>query len=342
MSEDDYVSAVTRLFDTYQRTVQAIVCLKSALCWDDDAHMSRDECVFASGRRMTPAGSGDLTPDVVVQFSRENGLVGEVKLTASSDIDFANAESQIKSYDQDLTGWWTDNEAIDEHQLACVVDDAHVGAAMRRFGAGEGFDREFILLSAAVQRAASEFLKFELRTGTFVEERLTAKFDPNTLIPLEKVWTIDEKKFCDDPPPCPEYTMVVLWFYYFPTLRDGETRLARHDDTQVEQLRVDVCEARDFLRRAFSVCGSSEAEPRQPSVPRKDWVAQALDHLVAIGRGDADPSDPDVYWMAYNPAAHATDLEDFARQVYRNCPPPWAQPERQQARQQSLPLDGDQ
>ncbi len=338
MTEEEYLSAVKRRCDTYERTVQAIGCLKSALCWDDETRMYREECKFASGRRMTPIDSDDLTPDIVVQFGPEHGLVGEVKLTASSEIDFENAETQIKSYDQDLCGWWTDSETIHDHQVACVVDDAHVGPAMRRFGAGEAFDRAFILLSAAVIRAASEFLKFELRIGMFIEERLATKFDPNTLIPLERVWIIEEKKFCDDPPPCPEYTMYVLWFYYFLTLRGGETRLARHDDVQVEQVRVDALEARDFLHQAFSVCGSADAEPRQPSVPRKDWITEALDHFVAIGRGDADATNPDVFWITYNPAAHATDLDDFARQVYRNCPPEWAQDEPREDPQQSLTL----
>jgi len=338
MTEQEYLSAVKRRYDTYERTVQAIVCLRSALCWDDQTRDYPEECKFASGRRMTPIDSDDLTPDIVVQFGPEHGLVGEIKLTASSDTDFGNAEAQVRAYDQDLRGWWTEDESVSRHQVACIVDEAHVGPAMRWFHACPDFQRPFLLLSGALIRNADEFFAFELRIGRFAEERLNAKFDPNTLIPLERVWAIDEKKYCDDRPSCPEYTMVVLWYYYFPTLREAETRTISRDGAQVHQLRVDVGKACDFLRQAFSVCGCAPVEPRQPSVPRKDWIREALAHFVAIDRADKDESQSEVYWVSYNPAAHATDLEDFARQVHRNCPPEWAQDEPGEDPQQSLAL----
>ncbi|MFW5868163.1 MAG: hypothetical protein ACOCX2_10130 [Armatimonadota bacterium] len=327
MTEQQYVDAVKRRSDEYGRNIQAVVCLRSALCWDDAGRCYSEGSFFACGRRMSPQAGPNLTPDFVVQFSPALGRVGELKRTASSDDDFRNAEDQLRRYDRPLSGWWTDVATVDQHQLACVVPHAHVGAAERWYDAADPFERDLLLISACLTRNGEEFFMFELRRGRFRHELLRDKFDPNTLVPMERVWVPDEKKFSDDPPPCPEYTMFVLWAYYFPLLRESEKRVVIRGGSEVRETRVDLAETRSYLRSAYSVCGGPDTGPRQPEVPRMQWLREAMQHFVAVGRAMDDPEHSDIYWVAYNPAARATNLDDFARQVYRECPPDWAEVE---------------
>lgn len=342
VTEEEYVRTVRERIDAYERTVQALVCFRSAMCWDDDRHSYREDNHFGVGRRMDREAEQEhpLTPDVVVQFEGETGLVAEMKLTASSDQDFKKAEAQVMKYDQELEGWWTENQLIASHQVACVVPDSHVSAAMQFFRDAGPFDRGFLLVSAGRDDASIEsFMQFERRQGAFAVERLNEKFGPRTPpIPLEKAMPqFGIAIFYDAEPPCVEHTMFVLWSRYFPHTDRFDTRLEPRGSRAREQIQVELDDACRFLRERFSVCsitGNGE-DPRQPSVPEKEWVRKAMDHFVEIGRADHDQEDRDVFWVSFSLAAFGTDLEDFAKQVYRHFPPDWALPEESP----QLPID---
>ena len=317
MTEDEYVKQVEREADTYDRTIQALVCLDSALRYDDEARRYRPASDAFQGRRMTRAG-GDVTPDLVVQFSDASGIVNEVKLTASTNVDFKNAEAQVRNYDDDLAGWDTPDETIDCYDVCLLVDYVASGSAREFFEAAQDtspYDHPFILLSAVRNDMLDSFLALETRLGGFSNAMVQAKFNKGEgvlPIPLERLSKIfGYVKFYDAKPQCIEYVMDVLWSKYFTT--DLPTRMIARDEKQITQKRVDPRLAAEWLRPSY---GLFQGETRSPEIPQADWIREALDRFVLIGRAQHDDANG-VFWVEYSSRARTANLKGFAKQVYR-------------------------
>ena len=317
MSEDEYVDQVVKQIDSYTRTIEALVCLDSALRYDDEIRgYLPGSCVF-QGRHMTASGTS-VCPDLVVQLDSAHGIVSEVKLTASTETDFQDAEEQVRQYDIELVGWDTDDETVGQYDICLLVDYSWAGKAGEFFQGTQStrpYGRPFVLLSATRNDLVNSFLTFESRLGGFSDNQVKGKFQKRAgivTVPLEKlVGAFAKIKFYDAKPPHVEHTMDVLWTEYL-TKKDLPARSVVRRGRQVQQKRVEPGGAAEFLRQTYTMF---IGQVRQPTIPQPDWIREALDVFVEINRAERDGATPNVYWV--NSRARTAGLEGFARQVYK-------------------------
>ena len=76
---------------------------------------------MTTSKKNAVSPSTQITPDVVVQDS-EIWILGEITYSLkSSEEGWLEKLRQLKKYDDDITGWWTETEKIDTHDIACLV-----------------------------------------------------------------------------------------------------------------------------------------------------------------------------------------------------------------------------
>ncbi|MDD5242443.1 MAG: hypothetical protein PHU49_00355 [Syntrophorhabdaceae bacterium] len=283
-----YQQEVKEKADSYERTILTIICFDSAVRWDAAVKDYFVGSHFLPCRRLSKVGAnGNVTPDVVVQLSEHNGIVGEVKITASTERDFDRAFEQMQNYDQELKGWRTEDEAVGMHDLALLVDDLERTAAKNYFGS-KSFERNFTLIACAVQRRAKEVCKIEKYYGAFSDERVEQKLAEPVPVPLEElIGQISAVKFYDTPPPT-EYTMNILWMNVFNELKE------RNGERKDKSLTVECKEITRMLCEKFSF---EQQDERQPKIPKEAWVREALDALVSIQYAQKDPVDGNKYYI---------------------------------------------
>jgi hypothetical protein len=261
------------------------------------------------------------TPDVVIQLSQDAGIIGEVKLSASSERDFDRARRQVARYDTDFIGWCTPDGRIARHDLFLLISYTHAIAGEHHFDP-DAYNRPCALLTVTRDDHAHRSYSFEKRRGAFSDQRVQRKFSAVIPVGTEKLTPlVGRYKFYDARPACVEYTMDVLWRHYVSQVRHPEDqRNVTRNGRPVAQRRVELASARHYLQQAYGLVAdglSPEQQNRQPEVPQQSWIKEAMEAFVGIGRAERDRAEDGVYWANYSSRARNADLEGFARQVYR-------------------------
>jgi hypothetical protein len=311
MQIDEYVKKARELSDSYERTIQAIVAFDSAVRYDDKQGSFLEQSFRLPGRKMSKSNSGNddtVTPDIVEQLSSVYGIIGEVKLTASTQQDFEKAEEQIKNYDRDLIGWRTENEKINLHDISLLVNDLKKNIA-QRFFIGKVLQRKLTLIACALQTELKAVYKIEKYYGTFSDARLEEKMRDPIPIPLEKeeiIKAISSIKFYDAEPPI-EYAMNVLWMNIFNEICQQE------GNPSTKAITVRCKEITKMLSERYSF---DQIDARQPKIPREAWIRGALNAFVSIRLAEKDISDTDKYLIKYSHPRKENMIEFFARKNF--------------------------
>lgn len=309
MGIEKYIKQKREEADSYDRTIQTIIAFDSAIRWDDNQAAYLQNSFFFPGRKLTKVQanrSRDLRPDIVMQLSNEYGIIAEIKITASSQQDFENAHEQINKYDDNLIGWKTNDERIELHDLSLLVNDLKRGVAQRYFE-NKTFQRRFNLVACARISESKEYCKIEKYYGSFSDDRIEAKLSDPVPIPLEKILdTISKVKFYDAEPPI-EYTMNVLWMNVFNEFSQREA-----EETKKE-IYVSCSEATELLREKYAF---PQEDTRQPKIPKKDWIRNALDVFVKINYAKRDISDNDKYIVKYSYPKKENMIDFFSRKHF--------------------------
>ncbi|MDP8246725.1 MAG: hypothetical protein P9M00_01170 [Candidatus Tritonobacter lacicola] len=308
MTEADYIKEIREQANSYEHSIQAIISFDSAVRYDDQKKEYVSGSYLSPGRKLNK-GSVDsddqVTPDIVIQLSEDYGIIGEVKITASTNNDFKNASEQMHNYDNELYGWRTEAFKVDSHDLSLLVHDLNRNVA-RRYFEKEQFDKKFNLIACALITRANASYKIEKYFGVFSNERIEKKLEDPVAIPLEKfVKTISEIKFYDVEPPI-EYTMDILWMNLFNEISKEERK--------GKIIEVNCKKATAMLNERFTF---PRIDERQPKVPREAWVRRALDSFVAIGYGEKDHKDNDTYHIRYFYMKKESMLEVFAKKYFQ-------------------------
>lgn len=311
MTEKEYIEQVVRAADTYEQTIQTIICFDAAVRWDDKSKQYAAGSHFMPGRRMSKAGRippDDVTPDVVSQLSDSYGIVGEVKLTASTQQDFDKAFRQVANYDQELVGWITPNEEVALHDISLIVDDFNRNAALRNSDKVK-LTRNLSLVATALELRSRNARKIEKYSGHFSDERLEAKFrDPVPIVLEPLAAKLSSVKFCDANPPSVEYTMNVLWLNAFNELCQQQKR-----GVGWNMVSVNCTKLTQMLHERYAF---PQNDKRQPKLPRKQWVTDALNAFVRIGY--ATRKGEEEYEVQYTPnPRHGSQLAVFAKKVWK-------------------------
>jgi len=112
--------------DDYENTINALLCFISLTTWE--GNQRRPDSYYSFGRRMTTSASNvispnqDITPDSVIQFLDDLGFIVEAKISLPADESlWSGILAQIKKYDDDLIGWWTQDEHINNHNVILLL-----------------------------------------------------------------------------------------------------------------------------------------------------------------------------------------------------------------------------
>ena len=318
MSELDLVVQRRNEVEDYEQTVKALLAFAALVV--HDGKQLRPASAFGFGRRMrTSAGnlvspSSEVTPDLVAQKSSAYGLVAEAKKSLPKDQAlWASTASQIRKYDDDLSGWWTDSGSIGASDTVLLIHISrsrmfvqYLRAMAERDPAALG-PNTCVVEFTGVQEAAFYYL-FRLELGTFQNAELQKQLFESLQVPFEKVLqSFPSIHYYDSEPPL-EVVLTNLWVDVFPSLLEG----TEYDDkTRSRKLRVNVSSLVTEMQAAY---GSGALSQDEGSVvfPRAAWVRKALDSFVRYGLAAPIEGVDGEYFIHYR-AFRDDVLEKFIR-----------------------------
>ena len=264
--------------------------------WDPGKRELRADVSYGIGRRMTTSAenrvspSTEVTPDCVVQLGKEMGFVTEAKLGLPKDENLWDGYIvQMQKYDDDLAGWWTEGERIQQHDVVGLVPLNRAAKFADKLEAGVKDDkwrfvRKVCVVGFIKETRVKEFMTIKKERGELSEHGLEQRLHESRAIPLE-ILIVQGRKFVDHPPPLP-YLLQIMWDDLF-TRYAADASNANSTDSIT--LHLNVKKVTEDLQSYF---GFESRGPRSPEIPRAVWVRKALDALVdfkiatSIGDGE--------------------------------------------------------
>ncbi|MEL7656606.1 MAG: hypothetical protein AAGU75_11935 [Bacillota bacterium] len=253
----------------------------------------RENIHSSIGRRMHYANGKSkrdfCTPDLVIQLDNTEGIIGEAKLLVcqNNQDNWAKYVKQAKRYDNDLVGWWTKDESINQTNLVWITEltfSSKIGDYFKeKIDTGEiKFNRPFAVIEYSKHPKAREFLFLRTRIGD-MPGSISQAFKEGIEIPLETlIFENQEKKFYDAKPSDIEYVMDILWQNFFTkealTNHDGKSRY--DDKEKVWRIPIQLDELTINVQKIYGAVGGVN---REVEYPQKAWIKEALDQFVSIG-----------------------------------------------------------
>lgn len=278
--------------DTYTDAIYAVLTFVNHARWDESARRLRSDIPFGVGRRFTTSAANRLkpsvqvTPDAAVQLNSSAGVIAEAKPGVSRSVEVWKASlKQLEKYDDDLSGWWTEDEKIKSHDIVAIVplprvvnfiDTAH---AELTTGAVK-FDRPLSIVSFTKHSGAeSMYVILRLETtkfGTITDPNLHDKLRRAIPVDWKRLLTIyKDKKFIDAEPEL-VYTLYVLWDFVLSNRAGG-----KEPEAGQPWVGIDV-EVGELTREVQDFYGFRSEGAHAIEVPRVSWIRKALDALVVF------------------------------------------------------------
>jgi hypothetical protein len=282
----------------YRETVQTLLAFAAFVCHTGQA--MREGSRFGFGRRMRTSTKNlvspetDITPDCVTQKHATYGIAAEAKKQISRQRDYWEAHvQQLRKYDDELTGWWTDEEKI-AHSDAILLIHQSRGRDFSRFLQlqKEADDSKVGENTSVVEFNRSDegrpYIFFRREWGSVHDAELAGRLDSGVQVPLDRVLkTFPSVLFYDSPPPL-EDMMRTLWMDSFFSRFDPSTV---DPGTGVASITVGVSEISTELQLAYG-SAALDMDPRSAKFPKDRWVRDALEAFakldMAISVGDGE------------------------------------------------------
>lgn len=330
--------------EDYQSTVHAMLAFSAFVV--HDATTQRPKSHFGFGRRMTTskenvvAPASTITPDIVAQKSESYGVVAEVKRSLPADRTKWPAHvGQIRKYDDNLTGWWTDGERIAASDTTLLLHQTRSRAFIsvlederKKDARAVGSRTSVIEFNRSDERQVNYF--FRLEWGEVRDADLAGRLKEGVAVPIDKVIrTFANVKFYDADPPI-HSLLALLWIDYFAPLAAG---VAYDENLKAFPINVSAGAIADELQRAY---GSQllEKDDRSVAFPSVKVVRKALEALVAIKLAMALPTGTAEFrvlyrlfkddillrfaWMLNTPAEKVTEQTSLPFDQPELVPPP--------------------
>jgi hypothetical protein len=220
---------------------------------------------------------------------------------------------QLEKYDDDLTGWWTNDEKIGNHDIIALVpfsrsvrfcDVVADGIKKKKWS----FHRKLAMVGFHKQTGAEKtFLTLKKECGDVSDPNLNERLRIGVLIDIVHLISGD-RKFLDHKPPLP-LILQILWSNLFVKYAaDAET----DPEGGVTHINVSVAKVTEDLQTYY---GYKSAGPRSPEIPKANWVAEALDALTEFGL--AQESGNGDYQVGYRQVRRDI-VEFFGRRCFRS------------------------
>jgi hypothetical protein len=293
---------VKEKIDEYQGSIHAIQAFVSLTTWDKQTGLMQSGTQFSFGRKMGTSSqnlvspNSEVTPDVVIQIGKNLGYSIEVKYSFPKDTNFwSDTANQILKYDDDLIGWWTHNELINNHCTALLIEQGRY-VRFREYLETWMADHQisFSPNVSIVQFSKSDNAKpyyfLRMDWGHILDSALSDRLKYGEKIPIIKVVaTYGAKKFYDAEPPSVEFTMATIWQDIFTT--EGASGEYNKGLGGIP-IYVNLNHLTNELQKLF---GQTSNSHRDVEFPRKDWIRKAMDEFVDIGLARQLDDNPDGY-----------------------------------------------
>lgn len=281
----------------YEATVHALCALVTLTISQDGTIAPGGRYSF--GRRMRTSsqnrvtnGPVEVTPDAVIQQSTQLGYVAEAKATLPEFEDFWRKRArQVFKYDDDLTGWWTDDGCMPTCDLVCLIgapDTTKFADFVEQYAQQHGwrFNRNQCYLEISYTKGG-ECLYLKLERGSLTDIHiLNAVYEGREFPEEDLIADFSGAKFYDGTPP-PEIVMELLWHDVF-TRRRSTDKIERDASVGYYPLRVSVSDLTNTLQREY---GSPGATREDVQYPTQESVKDALDAFVRIDLAKHDSGD---------------------------------------------------
>jgi len=290
--------------DNYVATCQAIQAFINIIIWDRNKKQYIQSSKYNIGRRMDTSKNNKITPentitpDIIIQRSKDYGFVVEVKKTLPKNQSYwAQYIDQLLKYDDHLLGWWTGNEKINEHNTVLLVHQ-YLFAKVEKYIKEKFKEMDIDLLQpfSIVEFSRSPERKF------YIFIRCSNIYPINNIeiseeiingipVPFETVLLYFGNLRFYDVKPETEYVMSILWLDIF-----NEKRINVDYDKSKKYypIKVDANELTIQLQKLYGSLGNNH---RKGEFPKKKWIREALDALVIINY--AEYLDNGIYIIKY-------------------------------------------
>jgi hypothetical protein len=304
MERDDRIKRDRDEAEDYLATVHTGVAFAAFVV--HDGSNARPDSHFGFGRRFETSGDNPIsrntsvTPDVAAQMSSQYGIVAEIKKSLDrGQSNWLDHVRQMRKYDDKLTGWWTDNETIENSDSVILIHQSRSRAFVRLLS--DAIEREEVLdggHSSVVEfnrsNESQAYVFFRREWGQISEPNLAGRLGDGVQVPLTRVLeSFSSLQFCDAEPPL-VYILQVLWNDVFPAILET----AESDDEGRKILPVDIREVTNELQRAYG-SRAVEHDSRSAEFPKVAWIRKGLEALVAC-RMALPAGVPDVYKVIYH------------------------------------------
>jgi hypothetical protein len=273
-----------------------VLALINEARWDSASRKLRTDVKYGIGRRMSTSSSNRVsasvrvTPDGILQFDANLGLVAETKVSLPKDVSSWDDDMiQLQKYDDDLVGWWTNDEHIKNHDIVALVPLSRAVKFADQLEAGVGtgkwsFQRKVAVVGFYKESGVKDFMSLKKERGELSQNDLNQRLRESRQIWLSLLIThYDDRKFVDHEPPLP-YLLQIIWDQIF-TKYAAEVPKGEDDKTKGISLTVTAEKVTSDLQQYF---GFKSEGPRSPEIPRLKWVRKALDSLVEFKLAKAE------------------------------------------------------
>ena len=297
------VEQVREKIDEYKGTIHAIQAFISLVTWDNQNLQIRSNANISLGRRMDTSPNNLIspnnivTPDTVIQLENGLGYTVEAKYSLPNNQDhWVDDINQFIKYDDDLRGWWTNNELIPLQCNILLIENARSVRFVEFLQAwlleqNISFNSHAAIIEFQKSDNAKPFYFIrKMPWGSILPDELSDVLKYGKKISIEKVvGTYGTKKFYDSAPPVVDYTMAIIWQDILnPDAVNGQYSKSlggipiyvRLDDLTIE------------LQKLYGQDGNSS---RDVQFPQKDWIRLAMEEFVKIGVARRLENDPNAY-----------------------------------------------
>lgn len=318
MPSEITVRSMEEAINTYNDTVDALICFGHVLTWDDSSKAYRAGCVYALGRRLDTSSAnvvvknGTVTPDLIAVINPKYGIVGEAKPSFHGTVKERQDDlKQLMKYDDDLIGWPITGEKIEKSDVVLLVHYTRKGdtrdileAAIK--GGQFRVTRNFAAISFGRTPQVDEYMSLEHFWGQLSDSGLQKRLRPLP-VPLEPVRPLNPALMYDDPPPLP-LLIQLTWDHVLNRLIPEE---AFQSGKRGFEIKCSAQQVRDLLAET---CGPSKSDARQPQIPRIDWVKQMFDMLVKMKLAER-VKESDEYKIFYHKKKLSFFVEKYVKIV---------------------------
>jgi len=288
----------------------------------------------SSGNPVSP--STRITPDLVSQKSAEYGIVAEMKRSLEMDRSrWDEHVKQVLKYDDDLSGWWTKDGAINHSDAVLLIHQSRSRAFVDHLEKSEVVHQDTQACLCVIEFNQSTeskvFYHFRREYGHLRDQELDSELWEGKPVPLDEVVrSFPTIHYYDAPPPL-MLLLQDLWISVFPSLREEGSF-----DEQEKSIKITVS-LKETVREMQRAYGSARPflvkDDRSVEFPKHKWVREAFDWFVSHKLASKSKEDADKYEIHYK--SFREDVLDHFAKIDKTR----KQPEARSEQLELFPLD---